>query len=64
VSFRTFCDDEGAAVVTADRARRWAASGNAAPARAARRLQVVRDFALHHPASDPRTEIPTRGLFP
>ena len=63
-SFLAFCDNEGAAVVTVDLARRWAVSANASPARAAWRLRIVRDFAIHHQASDPRTEIPPKDLFP
>ena len=61
--FLAFCENEGAAVVTVDLARRWAMSSNASPARATWRLQIVRDFAIHHQASDPRTEIPPKGLF-
>ena len=62
--FLAFCEAEGAAVVTADLARRWAVSAGASPARAAWRLRIVRDFAIHHQASDPRTEIPPKDLFP
>jgi len=62
--FLAFCDNEGATVVTADLARRWAVSANASPARAAWRLRIVRNFAIHHQASDPRTEIPPKDLFP
>jgi integrase/recombinase XerD len=62
--FLAFCETEGATVVTVDLARRWATSTNASPARAAWRLHVVRDFAVHHQASDPRTEIPSKDLFP
>jgi len=61
--FVAFCENEGAAVVTIDLARRWAVSANASPARATWRFQIVRDFAIHHQASDPRTEIPPKGLF-
>ena len=61
--FLAFCENEGAAVVTVDLARRWAMSTNASPARTTWRLQIVRDFAIHHQASDPRTEIPPKGLF-
>jgi len=64
MSFLAFCEDEGSGVVTADLARRWAVSNNASAERAAWRLRVVRDFAVHHQASDPRTEIPPKGLFP
>jgi integrase/recombinase XerD len=62
--FLAFCEAEGAAVVTADLARRWAVSADASPPRAAWRLRVVRDFAIHHQASDPRTEIPPKDLLP
>jgi integrase/recombinase XerD len=62
--FLAFCEAEGVAVITADLARRWAVSGDASPARAAWRLRIVRDFAIHHQASDPRTEIPPKDLFP
>jgi integrase len=62
-NFLAFCENEGAVVVTADLARRWAASTNASPSRAAWRLHVVRDFAIHHQANDPRTEIPPKDLF-
>jgi integrase/recombinase XerD len=62
--FLAFCEKEGAEVVTADLARRWAISTNTSPARMAWRLRVVRDFTIHHQASDPRTEIPPRDLFP
>jgi integrase len=63
VSFLAFCEIEGAAVVTADLARRWAVSTDASPTRAAWRLHVVRDFAIHHQASDTRTEIPPKDVF-
>ena len=62
-SFLAFCDGERAAVVTAELARRWAVSNSASPSRAAWRLRIVRDFALHHRASDPRTEIPSKDLL-
>jgi len=64
MSFLAFCEDEGSGVVTADLARRWAVPGNASAERAAWRLRVVRDFAVHHQASDPRTETPPKDLFP
>jgi integrase len=63
-SFLAFCDGEDAAVVTAELARRWAVSNDASPAQAAWRIGVVRDFAIHHRASDPRTEIPPKDSFP
>jgi integrase/recombinase XerD len=62
-SFLAFCENEGAAVVTAELARRWAVSTNASPRRAAWRLRIVRDFAIHHQVTDPRTEIPPKDLF-
>jgi integrase/recombinase XerD len=62
VSFLAFCENESAAVVTADLARRWAESTDASPTRVAWRLHVVRDFAIHHQASDPRTEVPPKDL--
>ena len=62
--FLAFCEAEGAAVVTADLASRWAVSAGASPERAAWRLRVVRDFAIYHQANDPRTEIPPKDLFP
>lgn len=63
-SFLAFCEQEGAVVITADLTRRWAVSTNASPARIAWRLQIVRDFAIHHQASEPRTEIPPKDLYP
>ena len=45
--FVAFCEAEGATVVTADLAHRWAVSAGASPARAAWRLRIVRDFAIH-----------------
>jgi integrase/recombinase XerD len=64
LSFVAFCENEGAVAVTIDVANRWALSTNASPARTTSRLQVVRHFATHHQASDPRTEIPAKELFP
>jgi len=63
-SFVTFCESERTAVITADLARRWAVSNNASQRRMAWRLRIVRDFAIHHQAIDPRTEIPPKDLFP
>jgi integrase/recombinase XerD len=64
LSFVAYCENEGDVAVTIDLANRWALSTNASPARTASRLQVVRHFAIHHQASDPRTEIPAKELFP
>ena len=63
-SFIGFCEQESAEYVTADLARRWAVSTNGQPAREAWRLRIVRHFTVHHRASDPRTEIPSKDLLP
>lgn len=63
--FVEFLEQEGAAVVTTELALRWAtAPANATPATWARRLDDVRRFAAWHSATDPRTEIPPRGILP
>lgn len=63
--FVEFMEREGADVVTADLALRWAtASTNATPATRAGRLHDVRRFALWLSASDPRTGVPSRELLP
>ena len=50
--------------ITVDLATRWALSSRSSdPARAARRLWAVRQFARHLAAFDPATEIPPAGLF-
>jgi len=63
--FVEFLDREGAAVVTTELALRWAmAPVDATPATWAQRLNDVRRFAAWLSATDPRTEIPPRGLLP
>jgi site-specific recombinase XerD len=63
--FVDFLDREGAAVITTELALRWAtAPGKATPATQAARLDDVRRFALWLSATDPRTEVPPRGLLP
>lgn len=63
--FVEFLDREGAAVITIAFALRWArAPANASPATWARRLDDVRRFAAWLSATDPRTEVPPRGLLP
>ena len=63
--FVEFLDHEGATVVTIQNALRWAtAPANATPATWAGRLSNVRRFATWLSATDPRTEIPPRGLLP
>ncbi len=63
--FVEFLDREGAAVVTTELALRWAmAPAGATPATWAQRLGDVRRFAAWLSATDPRTEVPPRGLLP
>ncbi len=63
--FVEFLDREGAAVVTTKLALRWAKSpADATPVTWAQRLDDVRRFAAWLSATDPRTEIPPRGLLP
>src|SRR5271156_3322436 len=63
--FVEFLDREGATVVTAELALRWATSpARATPATWAGRLGDVRRFAVWLSATDSRTEVPARGLLP
>jgi integrase len=63
--FAEFLEHEGATVVTSELALRWAtSSANAMPATWAQRLGHVRRFAAWLSATDPRTEVPPRGLLP
>jgi len=63
--FVEFLDREGTAVVTTTLALRWAtAPVDATPATWAQRLNDVRRFAAWLSATDPRTEVPARGLLP
>ncbi len=63
--FVDFLDREGAAVITTELALRWATEpAGAIPATLAQRLTDVRLFASWLSATDPRTEIPPRGLLP
>jgi site-specific recombinase XerD len=62
--FVEFLDREGAAIVTTELALRWAmAPADATPATWAQRLDDVRRFAAWLSATDPRTEVPPRGLL-
>ncbi len=63
--FARFADRSGhRGPLTVDLAVRWSESCAASsPARAARRLSVVRGFARHRAAFDAATEIPTAGAF-
>jgi integrase len=63
--FIDFLEREGAEFITTELALRWATE----PARVqtatwARRLGIVRRFAIWLHASDPRTQIPVQGLLP
>jgi site-specific recombinase XerD len=63
--FVEFLDHEGASVVTTALALRWATTPAAAtPATKAGRLDDIRRFAVWLSATDPRTEVPPRGLLP
>lgn len=62
-AFIDFMDREGAEFITTDRAVRWATTPvGVQPATWARRLSVVRRFAVWLAVSDQRTEIPPLGL--
>jgi len=64
-SFATFLDRKHEPRITTSSALAWATSPtNAQPSQWANRLAMVRRFARHHAASDPRTEIPPDGLLP
>jgi integrase/recombinase XerD len=63
--FVEFLESEGASVVTTALALRWATTPTGATAAAcASRLDDVRRFAAWLSATDPRTEVPPRGLLP
>lgn len=63
--FVDFAEAEGAQFVTTDLAVRWALqSVGVQRATHARRLEIVRGFAIWLQASDPRTQVPPRGLLP
>ena len=58
-TFARFLDEHGAACITTPTAIRWATqSATAGQAHWARRLTMVRLFALYWSAHDPRTEVP------
>jgi len=62
--FVDFAEREGATVITTERALRWATQpADAQPAQWANRLGMVRRFARHRSATDPRTEIPPCDLL-
>lgn len=63
--FVSFAESEGAIHITADLALRWARQSNGRePGTWAGRLQMVRGFATWRSATDPQTEIPSKGLLP
>ncbi len=63
--FVEFLDREGADVVTTALALRWATMPpNASATACASRLDEARRFAAWLSATDPRTEVPPRGLLP
>ena len=65
LNFVTFMEQHEAPFVTQSLALAWAQRPtNVQPARWARRLCHVRDFARHRQATDPRTEIPATELLP
>jgi integrase len=63
--FVRFLDDHGTSHITTHLAIRWATRPvNVQPAHWARRLTMVRLFALYWQAYDPRTEVPPVGAIP
>lgn len=63
--FVEFLDRAGAEVITTEIALRWATTpGRASLATRAGRLADVRRFAAWLSATDPRTEVPPKDLFP
>jgi len=63
--FVSFMEEHKAQWITTELALRWAkVPADAEPATWARRLSIVRRFARHWSATDPRTEIPPLGLLP
>jgi integrase len=63
--FVEFVEAEGAEFLTTELAMRWTfQSVGVQPATHARRLAIVRDFAVWLQATDSRTQVPPRGLLP
>lgn len=63
--FVTFMEQQRASVITAQLALTWAQQPTTVrPAEWAYRLSMVRGFARHRSATDPRTQIPPDGLLP
>jgi len=65
LAFVMFMEQHRAFYITTKLALTWAQQPtNVQPAEWARRLSVVRTFARHRSATDPRTQIPPEGLLP
>ena len=65
LGFVTFMEQRHASYITQALALAWAQQPtNVQPAHWARRLSVVRAFARHRSAIDPRTQVPAPGLLP
>lgn len=63
--FVNFADRQGAEFITCELALQWAtAPADVQPAQWANRLSMVRRFAQHHLATEPRTEVPSADLLP
>ncbi|MDD5760212.1 MAG: tyrosine-type recombinase/integrase [Desulfobulbaceae bacterium] len=63
--FVSFMEQEGASIITIELALRWAQQPqDVQPVQWAARLSFVRSFARYWSATDPRTEIPPKGLLP
>jgi len=63
--FLDFLEQSGAAFITIDLALRWATQPRGVQAATwARRLSIVRRFAVWVHATDPRTQIPPQNLLP
>ena len=63
--FVDFVEDQDAEFVTTELALRWAVQAvGVQQATHARRLQIVRGFAVWLQATDPRTQVPPHGLLP
>jgi len=65
LAFVTFMEQQRASYITPQLALSWAQQPSTVqPAEWARRLSVVRTFARHRSATDPRTQIPAPALLP
>lgn len=63
--FVSFLRAQGSPVITTELALRWARQPTgASPGWWAKRLAAIRQFARHHRAFDPRTEVPPVDLIP